>query len=120
MTDVKKYTVYILEENKDLLNNIKDSLIATNNFTVIGTSDNATSCLNYLSNNNCDLLIIDLDGLDGYPSSFFEEAFGGIARLYSPQDVLKSISFECSDNPLVIDDMISYINQEYAKKKNEK
>ncbi len=60
MTDVKKYTVYILEENKDLLNNIKDSLIATNNFTVIGTSDNATSCLNYLSNNNCDLLIIDL------------------------------------------------------------
>ena len=26
MTDVKKYTVYILEENKDLLNNIKDSL----------------------------------------------------------------------------------------------
>ena len=56
MTDVKKYTVYILEENKDLLNNIKDSLIATNNFTVIGTSDNATSCLNYLSNNNCDLL----------------------------------------------------------------
>ena len=47
MTDVKKYTVYILEENKDLLNNIKDSLIATNNFTVIGTSDNATSSLNY-------------------------------------------------------------------------
>ena len=42
------------------MNNIKDSLIATNNFTVIGTSDNATSCLNYLSNNNCDLLIIDL------------------------------------------------------------
>ena len=60
MTDVKKYTVYILEENKDLLNSIKDSLIKTTNFTVIGTSDNATSCLNYLSTNSCDLLIIDL------------------------------------------------------------
>ena len=60
MTDVKKYTVYILEENKDLLKNIKDSLLATNNFTVIGNSDSAVSCLNYLSNNTCDLLIIDL------------------------------------------------------------
>ncbi len=60
MTDVKKYTVYILEENKDLLNSIKESLIKTTNFTVIGTSDNATSCLNYLSTNSCDLLIIDL------------------------------------------------------------
>ena len=59
MTDMKKYTVYILEENKDLLNNIKESIIKTNNFTVIGTSDNATNCLNYLSTNNCDLLIID-------------------------------------------------------------
>ena len=57
---MKKYTVYILEENKDLLNNIKESIIKTNNFTVIGTSDNATNCLNYLSTNNCDLLIIDL------------------------------------------------------------
>lgn len=35
MTDVKKYTVYILEENKDLLNNIKDSLIATNNLPLL-------------------------------------------------------------------------------------
>ena len=35
MTDMKKYTVYILEENKDLLNNIKESIIKTNNFTVI-------------------------------------------------------------------------------------
>ena len=60
MTDMKKYTVYILEENKDLLNNIKESIIKTNNFTVIGTSDNATNCLNYLSTNNRDLLIIDL------------------------------------------------------------
>ncbi len=61
-------------------------------------------------------LIIDLDGLNGYPSSFFEEAFGGIARLFSSETVLQSIRFVCNDNPMVIDDMISYINQEYAKK----
>ena len=61
-------------------------------------------------------LIIDLDGLSGYPSSFFEEAFGGIARIYSPQEVLDTIRFICNDNPIVIDEMISYINQEYAKR----
>ena len=46
MTDMKKYTVYILEENKDLLNNIKESIIKTNNFTVIGTSDRINALTN--------------------------------------------------------------------------
>lgn len=65
---------------------------------------------------NGDILVIDLNDLNGYPSSFFEEAFGGIARIYKPEEVLKSIKFNCTDDPLVIDDMISYINQEYAEK----
>lgn len=64
-----------------------------------------------------DFLTIDLDGLNGYPSSFFEEAFGGIARIVSPEIVLKTIRFVCTENPMVIDDMISYINQEYATKR---
>ena len=63
-----------------------------------------------------DKLIIDLDDLNGYPSSFFEEAFGGIARIYKPEEVIKSLKFSCTDDPLVVDDMISYINQEYAEK----
>lgn len=62
-----------------------------------------------------DVLEIDLNGLNGYPSSFFEEAFGGIARLYSPKDVLNSLSFICTDNPLFVEDLISYIKQERAK-----
>jgi len=62
-----------------------------------------------------DILEIDLNGLNGYPSSFFEEAFGGIARLYKQDDVLKSLRFICEDNPLFIDDLISYIRQERAE-----
>ena len=62
-----------------------------------------------------DILCIDLDDLNGYPSSFFEEAFGGIARIYKPADVLKSLQFQCTDNTLVINDLISYIKQERTK-----
>ena len=62
-----------------------------------------------------DILEIDLDDLNGYPSSFFEEAFGGIARKFKQDDVLKSLKFSCEDNPLFIDDLISYIKQERAK-----
>ena len=39
MTDMKKYTVYILEENKDLLNNIKESIIKTNNEVILQCTD---------------------------------------------------------------------------------
>lgn len=62
-----------------------------------------------------DILQINLDDLNGYPSSFFEEAFGGIARIFSQEIVLKSLQFECTDNPLFIDDLISYIKQERAE-----
>lgn len=62
-----------------------------------------------------DILEIDLNGLNGYPSSFFEEAFGGIARRFSQKEVLNSLRFICDDNPLFIDDLLSYIKQERAK-----
>ena len=59
-------------------------------------------------------LIINLDGLNGYPSSFFEEAFGGIARDFSVEDTLNALDFECNDNPIFIEDIKSYIKQERA------
>ena len=69
----------------------------------------------FFKNKNAgDVLEIDLNDLNGYPSSFFEEAFGGIARIFGQTDVLKSLKFVCEDNPLFIDDLISYIKQERA------
>ena len=59
-----------------------------------------------------DILSIDFNGLNGYPSSFLEEAFGGIARIYPIADVLGSMKFSCTENPLIVEDIISYIKQE--------
>ena len=57
------------------------------------------------------ILEINLDGLNGYPSSFFEEAFGGIARIYGVEKVKKALRLICKENNLVVDDIKSYIEQ---------
>ncbi len=59
-------------------------------------------------------LIIDLDGGYGYPTSFLEEAFGGLARKYGSKDVLAVLDFVSEDEPSLIDEIRGYISQ--AKK----
>ena len=42
-------------------------------------------------------LVIDLDGAPGYPSSFLEEAFGGLVRSQFPPELIrKLVSFKTS------------------------
>lgn len=65
---MEKYKVYILEENKELLNNIKDCLENSNNFDIIGSSSSSKECLNTLALTRCDLFITnlmlsDIDGI---------------------------------------------------------
>ncbi len=52
-----------------------------------------------------DKIIIDLDDLYGCPSSFREEAFGGLARIHSESEVMKKLTFICTDEPPLIDDI---------------
>jgi hypothetical protein len=54
-------------------------------------------------------LLIDLDGTEGYATSFLEAAFGGLARKYNPSEVLKIIKFKCDDEPLLEQEITSYI-----------
>lgn len=57
-----------------------------------------------------DKIIIDLDDLYGCPSSFREEAFGGLARKYNnSQKVLDKLEFICTDEPPLIDEIIKDI-----------
>lgn len=43
-------------------------------------------------------LLIDLDDAPGYPSSFLEEAFGGLVRLkFSPEVIRKFLRFRVTD-----------------------
>jgi hypothetical protein len=60
------------------------------------------------------VLLIDLDNTEGYATSFLEEAFGGLSRLYDARVVLKHLEFKSSDEPLLIDEIKMYISQAKA------
>ena len=54
-------------------------------------------------------LVIDFDGGYGYPISFLEEAFGGLARIYGSSDVLSVLDFVSNDEPTLINEVKEYI-----------
>lgn len=55
-------------------------------------------------------LVIDLDGGYGYPTSFLEEAFGGLARIYDKKQILENIEFISQDEPILVEEIKEYIN----------
>lgn len=61
--------------------------------------------------NEYDKIIINLDGTEGYPTSFSEEAFGGLARIYPIDDVLNKLEFISDEEPDLIDEIIKYIKE---------
>jgi hypothetical protein len=58
-------------------------------------------------------LVVDLDGVAGYATSFLEEAFGGLVRTYnlSPRQVLDTLTFVCLDEPELLEEVESYIRE---------
>ena len=54
-------------------------------------------------------LIVNLDGVEGYATSFLEASFGGLARLHPQNLVLKTIEFISHDEPFLIDEICGYI-----------
>lgn len=61
-------------------------------------------------------LLIDFDGTYGYPTSFLEEAFGGLARILGVEAVLNKLEFKSDEEPSLIEEVIGYIKN--AKKTN--
>lgn len=59
---------------------------------------------------NNDTIQINLDGGYGNPVSFVEEAFGGLARKYGTEKVLAVLSFVSDDEPSLVNEILSYIN----------
>jgi hypothetical protein len=57
-----------------------------------------------------EILEINFDDSYGYPTSFLEEAFGGLAREIDSKELLKKMKFICNDEPSVIDRVLEYIN----------
>lgn len=58
---------------------------------------------------NNEKLLIDLDGGYGYPTSFLEEAFGGLSRVFGSKKVLEVLSFKSEDEPSLIATIENYI-----------
>lgn len=48
-------------------------------------------------------LYIDMDGCYGFPSSFIDESFGGLAKEYKNYNILKDIEIKCEDEPMIVD-----------------
>jgi len=59
-------------------------------------------------NNNLKLYV-NLDGTIGYGTSWLEEVFGGLARDYGVDNVLKTIKLITEEEPYLEDDIIGYI-----------
>ncbi|MGH9844052.1 MAG: STAS-like domain-containing protein [Blastocatellia bacterium] len=56
-------------------------------------------------------LIINLDGAAGYATSFLEEAFGGLAREFGTEAVLRHLEFHSYDEPLLEREIQKYISE---------
>jgi hypothetical protein len=62
-------------------------------------------------------LEINLDGTEGYATSFLEEAFGGLARLYGIDRCLSRLRFVSEEDNLLVDEVQSYIREGLGRKR---
>lgn len=58
-----------------------------------------------------EILFIDLDGGYGYPPSFLDEAFGGLASNYGIDTVMKGIQIKSDDEPRLVEKIQQYISE---------
>ena len=57
-------------------------------------------------------VVVDLDGVTfGYPTSFLEEAFGGLARELGIVEVLERLEFISHDEPGLPEEIRTYIRE---------
>ena len=54
-------------------------------------------------------ITINLDGAEGYATSFLEEVFGGLARKYGVQRCLRRLKFISNEDPTLIREIVGYI-----------
>jgi hypothetical protein len=60
--------------------------------------------------NDTSEIIVDLDGTYGYGTSFLEEAFGGLARIFGKEICLRRLRFISNDDKLLIEEITGYID----------
>ena len=59
---------------------------------------------------NKEVLCVDMDGAKyGYPTSFLEEVFGGLARERGADVVKKTVKIECKSEPMLSKEVMYYV-----------
>ncbi|ASJ39643.1 hypothetical protein TI24_19430 [Vibrio vulnificus] len=64
-------------------------------------------------------LTVDLDGTEGYGSSFLEEAFGGLIRDGIDANIVRSIKLISYEEPELIEEINEYIEDEAEKQEGQ-
>jgi hypothetical protein len=54
-------------------------------------------------------LTVDLDGTEGYATSFLEATFGGLAREFDAAEINRVLKFKSDDEPFLIKEIAGYI-----------
>jgi hypothetical protein len=54
-------------------------------------------------------LTVDLDGTEGYATSFLEATFGGLAREFDAAEILRVVAFKSDDEPFLVNEIKGYI-----------
>lgn len=62
-------------------------------------------------NNPTSEILVDLDGTEGYATSFLEEAFGGLIRLKDPAINTDRLKLVSKENPYIINEIEEYIEE---------
>lgn len=65
----------------------------------------------FIDSNNEEIIEVTLDGVQGYSTSFLEEAFGGLARNSGVQRCLNKFVFISNEDPLLIEEILGYIKE---------
>lgn len=60
-------------------------------------------------------ILIDLDGGYGYPTSFLEEAFGGLIRKLKDKRIVGMFEFKSDEEPAIIEEVKQYLSTEAGK-----
>ena len=60
---------------------------------------------------NKENILIDLDDCYGFPISFLEEAFGGLARKYPKDTIINVIEIKSEDQPSLVEKIKQYIKE---------
>lgn len=59
-------------------------------------------------------LFVDLDGAEGYATSFLEAAFGGLSREFPANEILACLDLKSDEEPYLLDEINEYIKDARA------